>query len=110
LQRLRDDVFRPPLERPLSWPWVPHVTLGDGIPEARIPPALDAMAGFAVVADIDRIVLLEEGPMRVWLPRADVALGPAVVVGTGGLAVELTPGRIADPEVGSEPVPPSPLS
>src|SRR5579859_4867068 len=30
LRGLRDAVFAPPLERSLSWPWVPHVTLADG--------------------------------------------------------------------------------
>ena len=29
LRALRDAVFAPPLERPLSWPWVPHVTVAD---------------------------------------------------------------------------------
>ena len=36
LRRLRDGVFRPPLERPLTFPFVPHVTLADEMePEAH---------------------------------------------------------------------------
>ena len=38
-----------------------------------------------------------EPPHR-WVPVADVALGPAVIVGRGGLPVELTPGELIDPE------------
>jgi GNAT superfamily N-acetyltransferase len=109
LRRLRDDVFRPPLERMLSWPWVPHVTLADGIPEDRIEPALAVLSGYAVVATIDRVVVLEEGPGRVWASLADAMLGPPARVGTGGLAIELTAGRLMDPEASQDPVPDSSL-
>ncbi len=98
LRHLRDAVFVPPLDRKLSWPWVPHVTLADGIDEARILPALIALDRFEVVMDADRIVMLEEGRGRVWQPIADAALGRPGVVGTGGLALEVTRGRLADPE------------
>lgn len=110
LRRLRTDVFRPPLERSLSWPWVPHVTLADGIAEDLIPPALAALGRYATVAEVDRVVLLEEVPPRTWEPLADVALGPPARVGTGGLALELTSGRLADPEASDQPVPASPLA
>lgn len=99
LRRLRDAVFAPPLERSLSWPWVPHLTLADGAPEARIEAAVTALADYAVVADVDRVVLLEEGPGRVWAPWADAALGRPARVGTGGLVLELTAGRLLDPEI-----------
>jgi 2'-5' RNA ligase len=98
LRRLRDAVFVSPLERHLSWPWVPHVTLADGIAEARIASALVALDRFAVVWEVDRLVMLQEGPGRVWRPMSDVALGPRVSVGTGGLALEITRGRMLDPE------------
>ena len=35
---------------------------------------------------------------RRWEPVAEVALAPAVIVGRGGLEVELTAGRWVDPE------------
>ena len=98
LRLLRDAVFVPPLERKLSWPWVPHVTLADGIDEERIRPALAALDHFEVVMEADRIVMLEEGRGRVWKPIADAALGRPGVVGTGGLALEITRSRMADPE------------
>jgi GNAT superfamily N-acetyltransferase len=97
LRRLRDAVFRPPLERSLSWPWVPHVTVADEASEERIQAALVALDRYAAVVPISRIVLLEEDA-RVWRPLADAALGPPAVVGRGGLEVELTRGRLLDPE------------
>jgi 2'-5' RNA ligase len=107
LRMLRDRVFAPPLERPLSWPWVPHVTLGDGIDPERITLAGAALDRYARVADVDRIVVLEERPGRVWQPIADARLGRPTVVGTGGLAVEITRSTLFDPEaraaLGSEP-------
>ncbi len=98
LRRLRDAVFVSPLERKLSWPWVPHVTLADGIEQARVASALVALDRFAAVWEVDRLVMLQERPGRVWQPLSDVALGPRVSVGTGGLALEITTGRMLDPE------------
>jgi 2'-5' RNA ligase len=98
LRRLRDAVFVAPLERKLSWPWVPHVTLADGIDEARIASAMVALDRYAAVWEVDRLVMLQERPGRVWQPLCDVALGPRVSVGTGGLALEISRGRMLDPE------------
>jgi 2'-5' RNA ligase len=99
LAALRNAVFRPPLERTLSWPWVPHVTLADGAPAERLAAALVAMGDYAAVACIDRVVLLEGGPGRVWTPLADAGLGPPARIGTGGLVVELVRGRLIDPRL-----------
>ncbi len=106
LRSLRDRVFAPPLERKLSWPWVPHVTLADGAPEDRIAAGMEAFASYARLAPVDRVVLLEEGPGRVWEPFADAALGPPARIGTGGLVLELTRGRLVDPLLKAPPVRP----
>ena len=98
LRLLRDAVFVPPLDRKLSWPWIPHVTVADGIDEARIPPALAALDHFTAVTEADRIVMLEQGLGRVWHPIADAVLGRPGIVGTGGLKLEITRGRMPDPE------------
>jgi 2'-5' RNA ligase len=97
LTALRDAVFRPPLERRLSWPWVPHVTVADGIEPDRIPACLQALAGYSAVVPVDRVVLLEEQAGRQWVPVADAGLGSPARIGTGGLMVELTRGRLIDP-------------
>ena len=99
LRRLREAVFAPPFERPVSWPWVPHLTIADGVAVERIDAGLVALGSYAAVADIGRMVVLEESPGRVWRPLADAALGRPVRVGTGGLAVEITAGRLVDPEI-----------
>jgi 2'-5' RNA ligase len=99
LRTLRDAAFAAPLQRPLSWPWVPHVTLADRAEEDRIVAAVAALNRFALAMAIDRLVLLEETGGRVWVPLADAILGPEVVVGRGGLALQVTRGRMLDPEV-----------
>jgi 2'-5' RNA ligase len=98
LRDLRDAVFAQPLERALSWPWVPHVTVADGIAEARVEAAVEVLDGYAVVAGIDRVVLLEEHAGRIWAPIADAGFGRPAVVGTGGLALEISGSRMIDPE------------
>ena len=99
LRRLRDAVFAEPFERPLSWPWVPHLTLADGVEPERVGAGLQSLSSYAVVADLDRVVVLEEGRGRIWSPLADAVLGRPARVGTGGLAVEITAGRLLDPEI-----------
>lgn len=99
LRRLRDAVFAPPLERALTWPWVPHVTLADSAAEDRILSAVAALADYSAVVDVDRVVLLEEGPGRVWAPLADCCLGRPARVGTGGLPLELVRGGRVDPRL-----------
>ena len=105
LRTLRDAVFAPPLERKLSWPWVPHVTLADGTGEERIRAAIEVMDGYSALVRADRVVLLEEGPGRIWTELADAALGPAARIGTGGLVLELTRGRLVDPLLAAPPEP-----
>ena len=101
LGAVRDAAFRPPLERRLAWPWVPHVTLADGVDPERIAAATDLLADYASVADIERVTLLEERRdqtgQRRWRPLADALLGGVAVVGRGGVELRLVTGRCADP-------------
>jgi 2'-5' RNA ligase/GNAT superfamily N-acetyltransferase len=89
VQRLRDAVFVEPLERSLSWSFVPHVTLADEAAPDRIDAALAALAGFEIDVTFDRVHLLEEGEGRTWRPIADVPFAKAAVIGRGGLEVAL---------------------
>ncbi len=98
LRRLRDRVFRAPLARPLTWPFLAHVTLGDDLAPDRIPAALAALAHYRASVTFTNVHLLAEGAGRVWAPLADSALGPPVVVGRGGLPVELWRSARPDPE------------
>ena len=100
LTALRDRVFVEPLARPLTWPFVAHVTLGDGLGPERIAAARLALDGYRADLAIERIHLLEErhDGARRWEPVADAVLGRAAVVGRGGLARELTRSQLVDPE------------
>jgi 2'-5' RNA ligase len=98
LRRLRDAVFAEPLARPLTWPWVPHVTVADEAEPARLDAALAALADYRVDVRVDRVHLLREGPGRVWEPLADAPFAPATVVGRGGLPLDLVVSDLVDPE------------
>jgi 2'-5' RNA ligase len=74
LVALRDRVLVPPLDRPITHPFVPHVTVADDMDPARIPSAVAALADYVVDVRIDTVHLLEEGRGRVWRPIADAAL------------------------------------
>jgi 2'-5' RNA ligase len=108
VRALRDRVFVDPLARPLTWPFVPHVTLADEAHPARITAALDALAGYTVDVTLTRVHLLREGPGRVWSPIADAAFAAPAVIGRGGLPVEITVTESVDPEAralaGAEPL------
>lgn len=74
LASLRSQVLVPPLERTITHPFVPHVTVADDMAASRIPAAVDALADYVVDVRVDTVHLLEEGRGRVWRPIADVGL------------------------------------
>lgn len=80
---LRDRVFRPPLERPLTHAFVPHVTLCDDMDPARIPAAVTALADFVADTHVEAVHLLEEGRGRVWRSIAEVPLSRRRQAGRG---------------------------
>jgi 2'-5' RNA ligase len=102
LRRLRDEVFRPPLERTLDHGFVPHVTVTTGGGEEHLAAVVAASGGWTgEPVRFERVHLLQErhGPgTHRWVPIADVALGPAIIVGRGGLELELSPSELVDPE------------
>ena len=103
LRRLRDAVFRPPLERPLTFPFVPHVTLADEMAPDRIAAARRRPRRTSWPTRVfERVHLLQElrhghGPRR-WEPVADAPFAPKIVVGRGGVELELGVSLLLDPE------------
>jgi len=71
VRALRERVFVDPLARPLTWSFVPHVTLADEATPDRIAVALVALAGYRAEVTFDRVHLLREGPGRIWTAIAD---------------------------------------
>ena len=102
LARIRAALQAGPLDRPDRWPFVPHVTLAQDQPAERLAAAAAVLAGYVVEVGVDRLHLMEEVTVpaggRRWVPIADARLGPRVVVGRGGLPLELTTGSLVDPE------------
>ena len=95
---LRERVFKGPLERPLTWPFVPHVTLADEVDPERIKAAELALCDYSAEVRFDRVHLLQEGEGRVWGPVADFAFERPGIVGRGGLPLELAVTHGLDPE------------
>lgn len=98
LERLRSAVWRPPLQRVTGRPFVPHVTVCDDADPALLGGAVAALSGYRAEMEVGEVHLLREGKGREWSPIAGVRLGGRAVVGTGGLALELTAGDALDPE------------
>jgi 2'-5' RNA ligase/GNAT superfamily N-acetyltransferase len=92
VDKVRDKIFRPPLERNLTWPFHPHVTLLDNGDESKIRSAVDALADVRFECVIDRVHLLQESNddgVRSWHPIAEATFGARAVVGRGGLELDL---------------------
>ena len=98
---LRDRVMREPLARATSWPFVAHVTIADEAPPEVIEAAISALGRYRVKVRFDRMHLLREGPGRVWEPIAEAPLRPPVVIGRGGLPLEITVTDHLDAEAAS---------
>ena len=101
VHELRADLLHGPLARPASYEFVPHVTVCEECAPERIEPSLHALGDFVVDVRIDRLHVLrdhEPGPRR-WNPVADAAFEQPLVVGAGGLPIEISVSQIADPEV-----------
>jgi 2'-5' RNA ligase len=98
LIELRDQVFREPLSRPVTWPFVPHVTLAEEMEPGRLDAAVHALADYRADVVFERVHLLQEGDGRVWSPIADIAFAAPAVVGRGGLELRLDVSDALDPE------------
>ena len=101
LVALRDRVFSEPLKRPLTWSFVPHVTIADEMDPARITAAVEALAGYRATVTFERVHLLEETKTaagRVWRPIADAPFASPAIVGRGGIELELTVSEHGDPD------------
>lgn len=97
LLALKEAVFRPPFARRVDWPFVPHVTLRDGMPEERIGAAVRALADFHASFLVERVHVLQ-GEHGVWRPLADFVFGGVAVRGRGSLELEIAESDGLDPD------------
>jgi ribosomal protein S18 acetylase RimI-like enzyme len=100
---VRERVFVPPFERPLTWPFVPHCTLLDGGDPARLEAGVSVLGDYRAEVVVDRLHLLEErrrdDGVRVWEPVADAVFEAPAVVGRGGLELEIERSASMGPDV-----------
>lgn len=97
LGRLRDAVFSEPLARPLTRPFVPHVTLARGLAPDRLTGLTAELDLYRTTITVDRVHVLREAEGRRWEPIADATLGRPAIIGRGGLEVELRVAQHLDP-------------
>jgi GNAT superfamily N-acetyltransferase len=88
VRQLQAAAMQPPLHHELLWPYVPHVTVVDGVDPARIEAAVEVLGSYRRDVRVDAVHLLEEQG-RQWRPIAAFPLGPPAVIGRGGQPLEL---------------------
>lgn len=96
LLRLRELVFRPPIERKVEWPYVPHATVMDDAADDVIDAAVAALSNYREVIEFDGVHLLRQFEDRVWRPILQAPFGPRVVVHRAGVELQITVAEMLD--------------
>lgn len=96
LHQLRRHVSAGPLDRPPAQDFVAHVTLGDNVEPELIPPALALLGSYRAEVTLCEIHLLRQGPAQVWETVIAARLSAPVVIGRGGLALEVSEAAALD--------------
>lgn len=73
-EMLADAVRSGPLERGLSFPYHPHVTIAHDLPEARLTAAMEALADYEFRFVVSCFSLFRHGSDRVWRRQRDFDL------------------------------------
>ena len=74
---LEQAVRSGPLQRELDFPYHPHVTVAQDIPDAALDDAYEGLSGFVARFPVDRFVLFSRDPDGRWQWRSEFALGAA---------------------------------
>ena len=64
-----------PLGRSLDFPYHPHVTVAQDVPDDALDVAYDGLSGFVARFAVERFALFERHPDGKWLPRTEFELG-----------------------------------
>jgi 2'-5' RNA ligase len=73
--RLQREVRTGPLERELTFPFHPHVTVAHHLDDDALDRAAKELADFAAAFDVEDFVLYEHGADGVWRPRRRFGFG-----------------------------------
>jgi 2'-5' RNA ligase len=74
-ERLEKAVRAGPLERELSFPYHPHVTVAHDLPDDVLDTAFSELSGYEAVFRVDRFHLYLHGDDGVWRSRREFELG-----------------------------------
>lgn len=83
LHKLRNDIFHFPLERKLTWPFFPHLTIADAIDPDLIGSAIESLSSFKATVVVKKIDLLKEQSGRIWSTTSDFVLTKPHISGRG---------------------------
>jgi 2'-5' RNA ligase len=72
---LQERVRTGPLNRPLRFPYHPHVTVAHDLDDDSLDRAFDSLADFDAVFDVWAFTLFERGRDGAWRPQRDFPLG-----------------------------------
>jgi 2'-5' RNA ligase len=80
-ERVESSVRSGPLERSLSFPYHPHVTVAHDLGEAALDRAFTELAGYEARFTVWGFTLFEQGRDHVWRPQRDFPFGPGGLPG-----------------------------
>ncbi|QFG27007.1 2'-5' RNA ligase family protein [Actinomadura sp. WMMB 499] len=78
-ERLQTRVSSGPLERPLAFPYHPHVTIAHHLPDEVMDRAFKDLAGFRADFDVWGFSLYLHGRDGVWRPQRDYVFDDAAI-------------------------------
>ena len=72
---LSEAIRTGPLERDLPFPYHPHVTVAQDVPDDALDRAYDTLAGFSCRFDVATVAMYTHEDGRGWEPRREFPLG-----------------------------------
>ena len=72
---LEQAIRRGPLERELAFPYHPHVTVAQDVPDAALDEAYEGLSGFVARFPVERFALFSRDDAGTWAWRTEFELG-----------------------------------
>lgn len=77
---LSESIRTGPLERDLVFPYHPHVTVAQDVPDDALDQAFDTLAGFQCRFDVETFAMYTHEDGSGWVPRREFPLGDVVTM------------------------------